>query len=159
MNYMKLLKLLYLSDREALLSWGRPITFDRFVSMKHGPVLSDIYDRISEGDPPEEDSAWHRHIRRVGPYNVETKHECPADRLSDAEEELLRAVHKEFGHLDKWKLVGLLHQMLPEWQDPGRSSSPIAYRDILLAGGKTDLEIAAIEEELEELAFSETDLV
>jgi uncharacterized phage-associated protein len=29
MNYMKLIKLLYLTDREALIRWGRPISTDR----------------------------------------------------------------------------------------------------------------------------------
>src|SRR4051794_10494791 len=46
MHYMKLIKLLYLADREALLRWGRPITTDTFVSMDYGPVVSTIYDLI-----------------------------------------------------------------------------------------------------------------
>ena len=33
MSYMKLLKLLHLVDREALLRWGRPVSTDRYVSM------------------------------------------------------------------------------------------------------------------------------
>ena len=32
MSYMKLIKLLYLADREALARWGRPITTDQYVS-------------------------------------------------------------------------------------------------------------------------------
>ena len=33
MSYLKLLKLLYIVERTALLRWGRSVTFDRFVSM------------------------------------------------------------------------------------------------------------------------------
>ncbi len=33
MSYMKLIKLLYLADRAALVRFGRPITTDRYVSM------------------------------------------------------------------------------------------------------------------------------
>ena len=33
MPYLKLIKLLYFVDREALLRWGRPVTTDRLVSM------------------------------------------------------------------------------------------------------------------------------
>jgi hypothetical protein len=40
MSYLKLMKLLCIADRKALVELGRPITFDRFVSMKRGPVLS-----------------------------------------------------------------------------------------------------------------------
>jgi uncharacterized phage-associated protein len=47
MAYIKLIKLLYLADREALLRWGRPITTDRHVSMPKGPVVSQIYDLIT----------------------------------------------------------------------------------------------------------------
>lgn len=46
MSYLKLIKLLYLLDREALLRWGRPVTTDRYVSMDNGPVVSRIYDLI-----------------------------------------------------------------------------------------------------------------
>lgn len=48
MSYLKLIKLLYLLDREALLRWGRPVTTDRYVSMDNGPVVSRIYDLIRE---------------------------------------------------------------------------------------------------------------
>ena len=44
MSYMKLIKLLYLADREALSRWGRPITTDKYVSMDKGPVLSRVLD-------------------------------------------------------------------------------------------------------------------
>ncbi len=46
MHYMKLIKLLYLLDREALSRWGIPVTTDTYVSMDHGPVVSAIYNLI-----------------------------------------------------------------------------------------------------------------
>src|ERR1700682_886417 len=46
MNYMRLLKLLYIADRESLLETGAPITGDRPVAMKRGPVLSHVYNLI-----------------------------------------------------------------------------------------------------------------
>ena len=46
MSYLKLIKMLYFLDREALLRWGRPVTTDRYVSMDNGPVVSRIYDLI-----------------------------------------------------------------------------------------------------------------
>ena len=35
-------KILYLADKAHFLDWGRPITFDRYVAMKHGPVPSAV---------------------------------------------------------------------------------------------------------------------
>jgi hypothetical protein len=53
MNHMKLIKLLYLADRRALVQWGRPITFDYYVSMPHGPVLSFTLDRLNDEAPTD----------------------------------------------------------------------------------------------------------
>jgi uncharacterized phage-associated protein len=38
MNHLKLMKLLYLADRESMKRHGQPISGDRFVAMDHGPV-------------------------------------------------------------------------------------------------------------------------
>ena len=40
MHYIKLIKILYHVDREALKRWGHPLTYDYYVSMNQGPVLS-----------------------------------------------------------------------------------------------------------------------
>lgn len=39
MSYLRMLKLLYLADRESLKETGHTITGDRVVAMEHGPVL------------------------------------------------------------------------------------------------------------------------
>lgn len=40
MEVLKLIKLLYLADRESVDRYGEPISFDKMVRMVHGPVLS-----------------------------------------------------------------------------------------------------------------------
>jgi len=57
MAYIKLIKLLYLADREALLRWGRPITTDCHVSMPKGPVVSQIYHLITDEPEPGAESS------------------------------------------------------------------------------------------------------
>lgn len=46
MGRLRLLKLLYIADREALTERARPITGDSPVAMDNGPVLSNTYDLI-----------------------------------------------------------------------------------------------------------------
>lgn len=46
MNYTKLIKELYFSDREALRTKGFSITGDIYYSMKKGPVLSNLLNLI-----------------------------------------------------------------------------------------------------------------
>lgn len=154
MNYMKLIKMLYIADREALLRWGRPITTDVYFSMKHGPVLSEILDLIDEGpNPILGETFWSRHISKED-YDVSLKADPSDDQLSEAEEELINEIFGKLGHLDKWKLVDIAHGF-PEWQDPEGSSIRIDYADILKAGNKTPDEIHAIEDELAALSVAE----
>jgi uncharacterized phage-associated protein len=58
MSYLKLIKLLYVLDGEALLRWGRPVTTDRYVSMDNSPVFSRIYNLIREEPAPGADPIW-----------------------------------------------------------------------------------------------------
>ena len=74
--------------------------------------------------------------------------------MSPAEEALIDEIFAQYGKVNRWDLVRASHE-LPEWQDPKGSAIPIAYRDILRAGKKTEAEIAAIEDELEALATAE----
>ena len=53
LNHMKLMKLLYLADRRALIQWGRPITFDWYVSMPHGPSCCSQTPRVCAPVPAE----------------------------------------------------------------------------------------------------------
>ncbi len=144
MHYLKLIKLLYLVDRRALLQWGYPITTDNYASMDHGPVTSRIYNLLVDEVPKP---FWSRYISAPSDYQVSLVSEAPADRLSRAEEGLIKEVFDEFGHWNRWDLVDYVHQ-LPEWKNPHGSSIPIHIREILETDGMTAEEIGAILREL-----------
>lgn len=153
MSYMKLIKLMYLADREALLRWGRPITGDTYFSMDHGPVLSEVLDLITDGGSPQKPHVWSEYISEPNGFDVALRNNS-TDELSRAEEELIREIFDRYGNMNKWDLVAHLHEILPEWTDPKGSAIPIRRADILRAAGKTERDIAAIESELEELALA-----
>jgi uncharacterized phage-associated protein len=157
MHYIKLLKLLYLADREALRRWGVPITMDRYVSMRHGPVPSRTYGLVvEEGEKPE----WSRLISSpMGDYEVELQlANPPQDLLSRAESALITEIHTQFGGQNRWALVQYLHERLAEWKDPGDTSVPISVPEILAACGEGEAEIQAVMAELETVAASESAL-
>jgi len=155
MKYLKLIKLLYLADREALSRWGRPITTDSYVSMDNGPVLSQVLKRIDDGAGPGEPLFWTSHITPCGDYDVLLTGDPSDGELSRAEDRLLNEIFEQFGHRNRWDLVKFVHTFA-EWKDPGGSATPIHYRDILKALNKSDEEIAAIEEQLGELGQIES---
>lgn len=154
MSHLKLIKLLYLLDREALTRWGRPITHDWYYSMDNGPVLSFTLDRINGAG--EEDTYWSRFIgeRRNHEVRLREDVERPSGQLSPAEEALIREVFEKHGRKSRWELVELSHE-LPEWQHPHGSRLPIDHADILRNEGFSEEEIGEIAAELEESALAD----
>lgn len=162
MNYLGLLKLIYMADRLALERINRPLTGDNYVSMKYGPVLSRVYDFIkgsasfsNEGDALE---IWQKYIsnqkRRFEVlekrYKVTLLEDPGNEELSEEEEEIIEKVYKECGNYDRFDLANMTHDF-PEWQDPNKlnPSRKVAHIEnikILEAIGKDQEEITKIKE-------------
>src|SRR5713226_1079634 len=111
MSYLKLIELLYLADRDALLRWGRPITTDRYFSMDRGPVLGRVLDLVTDGEDPGAPCIWAQHISGPQDFKVQLKTEAGRDELSDAELELLDEIFRKHGDKGRWELVDLTHKL------------------------------------------------
>ena len=146
MHYLKLLKLLYIADRQAFAEWGTPISNDNYASMDNGPVLSQTYNLVKDGG-----RFWSEYISApFGDYEVELSTPLQKkSRLSLAEEEILTRVFKEYGHQNRWRIVDFMHT-LPEWKNPGGSSIPISITEILQALNESEESIQAILSEIEQ---------
>ncbi|MGH2632905.1 MAG: Panacea domain-containing protein [Tepidiformaceae bacterium] len=156
MNYMVLIKLLYLGDRQALIDIGAPITGDRMVAMPHGPVLSRTYDLINMGAPEAGGPCpWYEYLSEPADYEVKLKKAPETDELSKYELGLLGDIYAKFGRMSKWALRDYAHT-LPEWDDPRGSSFGIDQLDILRSSGRTEAEIAEMQHEAEETWFMKT---
>ncbi|AFY69416.1 hypothetical protein Pse7367_1119 [Thalassoporum mexicanum PCC 7367] len=152
-TYLKLMKLMYLCDRTALIKLGAPITFDTYILMKYGPVLNTTLALINAGHPPNELSHWDIYIEAVDAHNMRLRKEIiDQDFLSEAEHNIIESVFEKYGNLNQWELVKLLHDELPELINPDDLVLPIDYRDILVAENMAQAEIEGIEEELAEAA-------
>ena len=152
MTYLKLMKLLYLADRESMKRYGHPISGDRYVSMDHGPVLSTTFNLIN-GAVRFVEQGWNYWIADKANYDVELKRKVSReslDELSDANLDVLSDIYAKFGKVDKWKLVDYTHRYCPEWTDPKGSSIPIDYEDIFKALGHTPAEARKLSARLEQ---------
>lgn len=136
MEYIRLLKLLYIADREWLAEAGRSITGDEAVAMQNGPVLSRVYDLIKGVAPRADD--WNACIRKVDD-SVEWKQDPGRGKLSKGEIEKLIEVSERFRSMDDWELSEHTHEF-PEWQHHYQpdASTPIPWREMLEAQGKAD---------------------
>lgn len=134
---MKLVRMLYLADREAILRWGRPITNDRFVFLKHGPVLAQVLELLTEEDDPRQGpSPWSRLIAQDRNGAVDLREPPDPGHLSGEERALLDEIASRHGGKAPWELAGLT-RALPEWREPRNGALPFTAQDILAAHRRT----------------------
>ena len=153
LNYMVLIKDLYLVDRKALAAWGRSVTNDRYYSMKLGPVLIHVLDLIHDQPSPSDSNYWAIHISPPSNYKVTLNGDPGTGQLSPVEEELIATTFREYeGYQDRpFDFSDHLHSCLPEWEPVTEGRSPISIRSILLAAHKEPDEINEIEDDLTHL--------
>jgi len=145
MERIRLLKLLYIADRELLGETGRTITGDRVVAMDHGPVLSEVYDLIK--GQASRAGEWNQHVHTAN-RSVELRKDPGRGELSRREVEKLTEVTDRYRDVDDWSLSGITHGFA-EWSLNFRegTSSPIPWLDVLSAQGKEEfVEIVELEE-------------
>ena len=152
-NVLKLMKLLYLADRESMRRYGYPITMDVAHSLPHGPVLSKTLDLINGFAGEEENKIWEEWIGDRANHTVALLQKLPAkpSHLSPADEEILESVWAEFGAMNQWQLRDYTHDHCPEWSDPTASptnSVRIKDVDVLRAVGHDERLVSIYAEEL-----------
>ena len=134
-NVLKLVKLVYLCDRLSMKRYAAPITYDRYVSVDHGPVPSGTLDLINGQHSPQ----WAKWVnRRIDDRVSLGKREFTTedlDELSVADLKVVGETWDEFGSMDEWDLSRYTHEHCAEWKYPGGSSKPIMESEIFCALG------------------------
>ena len=150
MNYMKLLKLLYLLDKEALIRWKKTVTGDKLYSFDNGLAGSGLMDFLRKRI---ETPYWSKYIKNLYGYDVILVEAPDFDELSKRELKLLDEIFEEHGSKDEWELSKYTHQ-LPEYENPHGSSIPVTFEKLLRNAGKSEDEITKIEKEIEANKFA-----
>ena len=146
MSYLRLLKLLYMADRESLARVGRPIIGAHPVAMDYGPLHSEVLDLI-KGETAR-GGEWSKYIRTFG-YEVELVADPDRTALSQQEIEILNHVAANCREFNEWELVEQTHEF-PEWKKRHivGSSQLISIEDILDALGWTSADKECVLDEL-----------
>ncbi|ENR5978994.1 TPA: SocA family protein [Klebsiella pneumoniae subsp. pneumoniae] len=155
MPYLKLMKLLYLSDRESMNRFGESLSGDHMVAMPHGPVLSRSLDMINGREQGQE--IWKSWVDKPDRYDLALKRQHfdrnDLDELSDSDLSILENVYCTFGHMDKWEIRDYTHEKCAEWKDPKGGSYPITPESVFSALGKSDEQVRLLSDRMRE--FSE----
>lgn len=135
-SYLRLLKLLYIADRESVRDTGRPITGDAVVAMDHGPVLTGMYDLVKMRG--YQVPVWSKYFQVSG-YHVKLTHDPGVGMLSRYELEKLREVSERYAAKTDWDIVEDTHQF-EEWKRNYAKSMarPIPPEHILEAVGRAE---------------------
>jgi hypothetical protein len=152
LNYTKLIKLLYLTDREALSRWERSLTGDSYVSMPKGPVLSRTYDLINYEPDPNGKSYWYEFISK-SIYDVSLAKDPGIDELSKRELDLIDEIFECYKDKTWGQMIDICHDCCHEWEHPSDTSIPLQIEDILRELKKTEKEIELINEETSNLKY------
>ena len=134
---LKLMKLMYLADREAMQRFVFPITFDGIYAMQQGMMLSRTYDLMIRKLGTKTNGEWDQLIAPPRPYqsvDVRPKvREDDLDSLSRNDLEVIEHVWGTYGQMSQDELVHDVHHHLDEWiahwNDESRKSSavPVSY--------------------------------
>ncbi len=145
MGLLKFMKIMYNIEREALGRWSFPVTYASICSMPEGQVLSETYDNTKSNNRRV---FWDEYIDTNRSQNtVSLKKSCPTGKLCRAEMSLVKEIYNR----DKGKSSTQLrneHHNYPEYVDPGTSSIPTDYVELLKVLGKTPEQISAFENDL-----------
>jgi uncharacterized phage-associated protein len=136
MDRMRLLKLLYIVDRELLAERGRTLTGDSAVAMNYGPVLCHTYNLVKGCENSPDD--WNKYIRSVS-KKVVLMGDPARGELSKREMDKLKEVSDRYRRISTLGLSAYTHEFL-EWIENfvPDTSSPIPWKDALKGTGNED---------------------
>ena len=151
-NIMKLVKLLYLLDRLSLDRRGTPVVGGDYLSMRNGPVTSEVLDLINAGRlMGEKDRRWEQCISDRTNHEIRLEQMPSREHLSDAEVILLDEIWVENGDKNQWQLVEWCHAHCTEWMPVTNGCAPIAVEQVGIALGKNAVQVSRLRQEAVEL--------
>jgi hypothetical protein len=148
-DYLRIVKLIYLADRTSIITRGVPIAGGQYNSMEKGPTISEIMHFVGDRSAPD----WKRTISPRHGNELRLLSTPDYGALSTSELEILdKTVQCHLGKTTE-ELVEWCHKHCPEYQSVARGQKrPIAVESILKAARKTAKQIQKIVKEATEVA-------
>ena len=146
---LKLIKLVYFTERQMLAEHYRPMLFDEFFSLPHGPICSSTLNGI-DGEIHED--IWDEFVAHNGNQIVSMKkfERGDFDELSDAEIDALEKTWNQFGAMTASQLRNYSHDHCPEYTEVVSGRIPISYREVMESIGIPPTDAESAEKEISE---------
>ena len=151
LEFSKLMVLLYLSDRDALLQTGVTISGNHFYARQQGPLLKEIYDLFSGASQDVlMQIAWNsRFVKKSGTITALSTSPVPLYELNTIEDRIIRHVDTLYHALSTDELIAVFRDPVfcPEWPEAAQSGAPLSWENILRGHGVPEEQVTAIIEE------------
>jgi uncharacterized phage-associated protein len=154
---LKLIKLLYLTERHSLTERHAPMLYDELFSLPHGPICSSALNGI---DGRIHQDIWAKYLAHNGNVTVAVRDLSRADfdELSDVEIDYLEKTWKQFGRMTASELRNWSHENCQEYTEVGLGNRlAISYSDLLKAVGVESAD--AIDQEISDFRRAESALL
>lgn len=154
MNLLKLMKELYLIDRESIKDTNFSLSGDEYFSLNHGPVLSATKNLLEDLGRDKDNNYWDKFLeKKENKYfpDILLIKEIDTDELSEKDKEYIKNISDKFKNYSEWEIEKYTHK-LKEWKDLKGGSQKIRYCEIMQALGKTEKEIKEAKLEYEALS-------
>ncbi len=131
---LKLIKLVYLTEREYIAANRVPMLFDELYSLPHGPICSRTLDGIN-GD--FERTYWSRFlsVEQNVVFSRLRYDEDAYDELSLTDIDVLESVWRRFGQMSASGIRNWSHKNLPEYTEIDRGRVQISHESLMRAVG------------------------
>lgn len=137
---LKLIKLVYLSERMHLSTYEDSMLRDELYSLPHGPICSSTLDGVNGVIHKE---IWDDFIARNGNIVVSIKEfeRSELDDLSDIEIDIAEEIWSRFRNMTASQIRNYTHKNCSEYTEIESGRLPISYRDVLKAVGSDNADI------------------
>ena len=129
---VRLMKLMYLAEREAIRRHGLPIVFDDVYAMREGMALSRTLALMTAEQDTPTNGEWAQHIAPPSHRGIDICQgagDSSLDGLSQSDMEVVDFVWEKHGRSSRDELVHDVHHRLGEWlelwDDPNRGSAAV----------------------------------
>ena len=148
-DYLRVMKLLYLADRESIVRRGIPISGGKYYSMRKGPVIGDAMNLVNHRNSDD----WKGMIApRVG-HNLSLQSPPSFDELSEAEVDVLDEIVDRHLTRSTEELVKWCHDHCGEYTSVHLwTRKPISVESILRAEKKTQDQIDRVVSEAQSIS-------
>lgn len=138
MDKLKLVKLLYLTERESVQHRGRLMLYDEYYSLPHGPVCFSSLNGLNGALDKER---WSKYIIRDGRQDVyvcDNISDDSLDQLSGSDISIIERVWGRFGWMTASQIRNWTHQHCEEYVELETGRMPITLKHLAVAVGYPD---------------------